>query len=68
MLPEVPHGFDNRVQYERTISMPLGKEWNSVKAHSSFIAPKIKIKRGSVIHPLKFQSLNTSRKQPKVSI
>lgn len=68
MLPELPYGFENRAQYERTISNPLGKEWNTLQSHGSLTKPKIKTKVGAIINPLKFKSLNTAKKQPKVSI
>jgi U3 small nucleolar RNA-associated protein 14 len=68
MLPSVPHGFDNREQYERTISNPLGKEWNSLQSHNSITAPKIRTKLGTPILPLKYVSLNNKKKQPKASL
>ncbi|KAI9003178.1 Utp14 protein-domain-containing protein [Gaertneriomyces semiglobifer] len=54
MLPTVPHGFDNKEQYERTIRAPLGKEWNAANGHNSAILPRVQPKLGTVIAPLKF--------------
>ena len=56
MMPDVPHGFDNRDQYERTIMTPLGKEWNAMGAHTTLVAPKVKTKLGAVIHPLLYEA------------
>ncbi|KAI8822566.1 Utp14 protein-domain-containing protein [Fimicolochytrium jonesii] len=53
-VPQVPHGFDSREQYERTIRAPIGKEWNAASAHSSAIKPRIQPKLGTVIAPLKY--------------
>lgn len=54
MQPKLPHGFDNREQYERTISNPLGKEWNTENAHKAAVQPKVITKLGAFIEPLKF--------------
>ena len=56
LVPQIPHGFDNRDQYERTIRMPIGKEWNSQNIYLEKIAPKIQTKLGVAIQPLKFVS------------
>ncbi|TPX39657.1 hypothetical protein SeMB42_g06290 [Synchytrium endobioticum] len=53
MLAQVPHNFDNAEQYEHTIRMPLGSEWNSPAVHQSSILPKIRTKQGAVIEPPK---------------
>lgn len=56
MQTQVPHGFDNREQYERTIMTPLGKEWNTQGSHNKLVQPRVTTKVGAVIHPLRFAS------------
>ncbi|KAJ3195858.1 hypothetical protein HK101_010836 [Irineochytrium annulatum] len=51
LASEVPFGFGNREQYEQTIRLPLGKEWNSAHTHSKFIAPRVITKMGQTIAP-----------------
>lgn len=62
MMPQVPHGFDNREQYERTLLNPLGKDWNAMEVHSKNVAPKVRMKLGAIIQPLKFQRGTNSKK------
>ena len=62
MVPQVPHGFENRDQYERVIRMPLGKEWNAQGVHRERIKPKVVTKLGTVIKPLTFVSNPKSAK------
>jgi U3 small nucleolar RNA-associated protein 14 len=52
VLSVVPHGFENRDQYEKTILRPLGQEWNPVKSFQKGIQPRIQVKAGKVITPL----------------
>jgi U3 small nucleolar RNA-associated protein 14 len=54
MLPKLPHGFETREQYEKTIRVPLGKEWHTSATHQKLIKPKVKVQAGVVIHPMKF--------------
>ncbi|KAJ3209784.1 hypothetical protein HDU67_005936 [Dinochytrium kinnereticum] len=52
MSTQVPHGFDNREQYEESIRLPMGREWNATSAHGKLVAPKVVTKMGKVIAPL----------------
>ncbi|TPX70881.1 hypothetical protein SpCBS45565_g01475 [Spizellomyces sp. 'palustris'] len=62
MAPAVPHGFDNKEQYERTIRAPLGKEWNAASAHGDMIKPRVQTKLGTVIAPLRFTGPKAKKK------
>ena len=55
MQPRLPHGYDTREQYERTISNPLGKEWNTENSHKQVVQPKVVTKTGVFIAPLKMK-------------
>ena len=52
-MPQLPHGYESREQYERTIGTPLGKEWNTQIAHNNLTKPKIVKQPGVAIKPLK---------------
>ncbi|KAI8831560.1 Utp14 protein-domain-containing protein, partial [Chytridium lagenaria] len=52
MTTQLPHGFETRNQYEESIRLPLGREWNAHQAHSKLVAPKVVTKMGKVIAPL----------------
>lgn len=49
----VPFPYKTREQYEATLRMPLGKEWNTATAHQKNIVPSVVTKAGTIIHPLK---------------
>ncbi|KAJ3220712.1 hypothetical protein HK099_004062 [Clydaea vesicula] len=51
-IPSVPHGFNNREQYEKTIRLPLGKEWQTSDTFQKLNKPKISTIDGKIIHPL----------------
>lgn len=49
----VPFPFENREQYERSLRMPIGQEWTSRETHQRLTMPKVVVKSGVVIDPLK---------------
>lgn len=49
----VPFPFENRAQYERSLQMPLGKEWQTKDTFQRQTKPRILVKRGEVIDPIK---------------
>ncbi|KAJ1733968.1 hypothetical protein LPJ61_001304 [Coemansia biformis] len=52
----VPFPFFTAKQYEATMQVPMGKEWNTTKAHASFVKPRIMTKAGHIIDPLSIPS------------
>lgn len=52
-LEEVPYPYRDKDLYERSIRQPLGKEWNTYGSHKALIKPKIIVKGGTVIDPIK---------------
>ncbi|KAI9032275.1 small-subunit processome [Hyaloraphidium curvatum] len=50
----VPFPFKTKEQYEASLRMPLGKEWNTATAHQRNIVPNVIVKSGTIIHPLKY--------------
>ncbi|CCE82469.1 Piso0_002196 [Millerozyma farinosa CBS 7064] len=49
----VPYPFESREQYERTLRMPIGQEWTSRETHQKLVMPRVIVKQGTVIDPLK---------------
>jgi hypothetical protein len=62
MLGSVPFGFESREQYEQTLRLPLGKEWQSANTHRKLVAPKIVKKMGRIIAPPKFKNFEQQEK------
>ena len=54
MAHKLPHGFENREQYENTIRTPIGKEWQTTVSFQTMTRPKVIVEAGQVINPLKF--------------
>lgn len=60
MVPKVPYPYKSKEEYERATRMkPLGPEWNSTTTYRKRVEPRVQIKVGSIIDPIKFV------KQPK---
>lgn len=49
----VPFPFETREQYERSLRMPIGQEWSTRAAHQKLIKPRVIVKPGLVIDPIK---------------
>ncbi|KAM9897315.1 hypothetical protein OXX79_006955, partial [Metschnikowia pulcherrima] len=49
----VPFPYESREQYERALRMPVGEEWASSATHQKTILPRVIVKQGVVIDPLK---------------
>ncbi|KAJ2723401.1 hypothetical protein GGI07_002676 [Coemansia sp. Benny D115] len=52
----VPFPFYTPEQYEETLQVPLGKDWNTTKSHSKMIKPRILTKAGQIIAPMTIPS------------
>lgn len=60
MVPKIPYPYKSKEEYERATRMkPLGPEWNSTTTYRKRVEPRVQIKVGSIIDPIKFV------KQPK---
>jgi U3 small nucleolar RNA-associated protein 14 len=51
-LAEVPHPFTSREEYERSLQMPLGSEWNASHVVQRMTQPEIKKRAGRIIEPI----------------
>ncbi|KAJ5455383.1 Small-subunit processomeUtp14 [Penicillium sp. IBT 31633x] len=51
MASQLPHEFETKQQYERSLRLPLGPEWSTKETFQSGTKPRIMIKQG-VIKPM----------------
>jgi len=67
LLPDVPHPFTSREQYERSIRNPIGKDWNTAQTFQKTVEPQIRVKSGTIIQPVTSevakQKLNKKKQQ-----
>jgi U3 small nucleolar RNA-associated protein 14 len=52
MAGALPFPFTNRAEYERSIRMPIGSEWNVKETFQESTKPRVLVKPGSVIKPM----------------
>ena len=52
LASELPHPFESRAQYERSLRIPLGKEWNTKQTFQRGTKPRVMVKQG-VIAPMR---------------
>jgi U3 small nucleolar RNA-associated protein 14 len=50
----IPSQFNSRDQYERTLRVPLGQEWNTQQAYQKLNAASVVVKEGQIINPIKW--------------
>jgi U3 small nucleolar RNA-associated protein 14 len=48
----LPFPFTNRTEYEQSIRMPIGGEWNVKKSFVENTKPRIIVKQGSIVLPM----------------
>lgn len=51
LASELPHPFESREQYERSLRLPLGPEWTTKTTFQDAIKPRILLKQG-IIRPM----------------
>ncbi len=54
MVSRVPFPFKSVEEYEKSLSRPAGREWNSTTTFAKKNAPRIQVRVGSIIDPIKF--------------
>ncbi|KIM82209.1 hypothetical protein PILCRDRAFT_820590 [Piloderma croceum F 1598] len=52
MVKDLPYPYTSKAQFERSINMPLGTEWNTRVGFQRGTLPKVVKKMGTVINPL----------------
>lgn len=58
--PSLPFPYNSKDAFERSMRMPLGPDFNTVRAHQNMIRPAVIKKAGVVIDPIKYE-----KQQPK---
>jgi len=53
MSAVVPYPFETREQYEASMKMPIGPEWNTANVFTNRIKARVHTKQGHVIKPMK---------------
>ncbi|KAI5788864.1 small-subunit processome [Peziza echinospora] len=48
----IPFPFETREQYERSLRLPLGKEWLTKKTVQEVTMPRVLVKKGTVVEPM----------------
>ena len=54
-VKDLPHPFQTVKQFEALMSVPLGKDWNTLQSHKRLIQPEVLTKAGTIIKPLKYK-------------
>jgi len=52
MAPQIPLPYTSIEQYERSIRIPIGREWNTAHTFRKFIQPAVVAKVGKLIEPI----------------
>ena len=51
LATELPHPFESRQQYERSLRLPMGPEWTTKSTFQDATKPRVLIKQG-IIKPM----------------
>ena len=51
-IADIPHPFTSREEYERSLQMPLGDEWNAAHIVKKNVKPEILTRAGRIIEPI----------------
>lgn len=52
LAPILPHGFETKEQYERSLRLPVGPEWSTKEVFQRGTRPRVVVKPGSVIEAM----------------
>lgn len=64
-IEEIPHPFTTREEYERSLQMPIGEEWNATNVVRQNTKPEIMLRAGRLIEPAKLEKKRTN---PEISL
>ncbi|KAJ1914226.1 hypothetical protein H4219_004882 [Mycoemilia scoparia] len=51
-VENIPHPFGNAQEYEYSMQVPIGKEWNTTGSFNRLIKPRVITKMGKIIKPI----------------
>ncbi len=66
-IAEIPHPFTSREEYEQSLRMPVGEEWNASHVVRTNTKPEIFMRSGRVVEPIKLGKQHSKPDAPKVS-
>lgn len=52
MITKIPYPYRTKEQYERSLDLPLGAEWNTLSVHAKLNRARISTKQGVAIDPI----------------
>ncbi|KAK3707937.1 hypothetical protein LTR37_011789 [Vermiconidia calcicola] len=52
MAPILPHGFETREQYERSLRVPVGPEWTTKEVFQRGTRPRVVVRPGTVVEAM----------------
>ena len=52
MVKVLPHGFERREQYERSLRVPVGPEWVTKEVFQRSVRPRVVVAKGTVVQPM----------------
>eukprot|EP00698_Gefionella_okellyi_P023065 TRINITY_DN7750_c0_g1_i1.p1 TRINITY_DN7750_c0_g1~~TRINITY_DN7750_c0_g1_i1.p1 ORF type:complete len:653 (+),score=191.32 TRINITY_DN7750_c0_g1_i1:64-2022(+) len=64
LADHVPYPFKSREEYERTLRVPLAPETNTIGIHRKMIQPRVSVKKGAVIAPIKYSKQVKRKREP----
>lgn len=56
LAPTLPHPFESRQQYERSLRVPIGPEWTTKESFQTATKPRVMVKQG-IIKPMEAPSI-----------
>lgn len=52
LAPILPHQYERKEEYERSLRMPLGPEWTTKEVFQKNTRPRVVVKPGTIIEPM----------------
>ena len=53
LASQLPHPFETRAQYERSLRLPVGPEWSTKETFQGMTKPRVVVRTGEIVRPLK---------------
>ena len=53
MATSLPHPFETRGQYEKSLRLPVGRSWTTSETYLNAIKPRVLVKPNTIIQPLR---------------
>ena len=48
LAPQLPHPFETKGQYERSLRLPMGPEWGTKETFQGMTKPRVMVKQGVI--------------------